>query len=303
MGFFENAHNFEVNGGQFIDIRGGQMQYTMNSSMNIAGNNNRAAMRPSFSPGSQHTAYNAPRYGPTQSSTSTYPGTHPPVHHPPIRRIPIHNTPIPMHHTPISRTSTGPTTQPRIPQQSSRMSTTSTRPLSSCTPTIKLDHNRILTNPDINRIFTLLSVDNGHTHITILPNLGNNSTTILLTTNNNLITTLLNNKLPRPSISISKFSIIQPPTRNIIEIQVLPLHLIPRIQTSLKLDEIWKDKTCLEETRASDRMPNLLRYSTWSFCCSLHSGLTEPLCIRQFDVFVFMLCTAFDFYLFSALVQ
>ncbi|KAF7773440.1 hypothetical protein Agabi119p4_5607 [Agaricus bisporus var. burnettii] len=82
MGFFENAHNFEVNGGQFIDIRGGQMQYTMNSSMNIAGNNNRAAMYPSFSPGAQHTAYNAPRYGPTQSSTSTYPG-YPPTSPPP----------------------------------------------------------------------------------------------------------------------------------------------------------------------------------------------------------------------------
>lgn len=154
-----------------------------------------------------------------------------------------------MHHTPISRTSTDPTTQPRIPQQSSRTSTTSTRPLSSCTPRVKLDHNRILTNPDINHIFTLLSVDNSHTHITILPNLGNNSTTIFLTTNNNRITTLLNNKLPRPSISTSKFSIIQPPIRNIIEIQVLPLQLIPRIQTSLKLYEVWKDKTCLEETR------------------------------------------------------
>jgi hypothetical protein len=50
MGFFEGAQNFEVNGGNFIDIRGGQIQYNTNM-MSIRGNGNTAEMNPIFNPG------------------------------------------------------------------------------------------------------------------------------------------------------------------------------------------------------------------------------------------------------------
>jgi hypothetical protein len=50
MGFFEGAQNFEINGGNFIDMRGTQLQYNSNM-MSIRGNNNNAQMNPTYNSG------------------------------------------------------------------------------------------------------------------------------------------------------------------------------------------------------------------------------------------------------------
>ncbi|KAJ3562299.1 hypothetical protein NP233_g9661 [Leucocoprinus birnbaumii] len=79
MGFFENAYDFEITGGNFYDIRGNQTNNTHDNSLKVGGTGNRTNIAPDLSRHDnrthnqeQHTtnAYN----GPMSSQTSTYPG-------------------------------------------------------------------------------------------------------------------------------------------------------------------------------------------------------------------------------------
>ncbi|KAF9446071.1 hypothetical protein P691DRAFT_804741 [Macrolepiota fuliginosa MF-IS2] len=95
MPFFENAYDFEVNGGNFYDIGGNQNNRTRDSSLNMSGTGNTLGMNGDYSrqdartfnaETNASTAYAGPSYG----NSSTYAGygqvppTATPMVHPPM---------------------------------------------------------------------------------------------------------------------------------------------------------------------------------------------------------------------------